>query len=233
MNRTRVTQALFDLDGLLLDTEAIYTAVTQRIVARFGKTFDWSVKAEMIGRGALDASRHLVTALDLPLSAERFLTEREGLLREAFPGTKPKPGAERLVRHLHGSGMPIAVATSSRREFYEIKVSRHRDWFELFDAVVAGDDPEVRNAKPAPDIFLVAAARLGGEPASSLVFEDAPSGLKAGLDAGMRVVAVPDPNMDKGRYRGASLILDSLAEFDPRDFGLAAMVDRRDAREPG
>lgn len=216
----RVTQVLFDMDGLLLDTERIYTEVTQNIVGRFGKVFDWSIKGNMIGRGSRETSEYLVRALELPISADDYLDERDVLLRQAFPAAEPLRGAERLVRHLKRHGIPIAVATSSHLDLYELKVTRHRDWFDLFDAVVTGDHPEVRHAKPAPDIFLAAAARLGGEPAATLVFEDAPSGLAAGLSAGMRVIAVPDPNMDPARYAAAEEILENLEAFDPRRYGL-------------
>lgn len=215
-----VRQVLFDMDGLLLDTESIYTAVTQQVVGRFGKVFDWSVKANMIGRDSRESSRYLVEALELPISAEEYLVERDGLLREAFPRAEAMPGAERLVRRLSAAGIPIAVATSSHLDLFELKTRRHRHWFSLFDTVVTGDHPQVTRAKPAPDIFLVAAANLGGEPARTLVFEDAPSGLAAGNSAGMRVIAVPDPNMDRARYAGAVEILGSLEEFDPARYGI-------------
>jgi pseudouridine-5'-monophosphatase len=86
--------------------------------------------------------------------------------------------------------------------------------------VVTGDDPRVKRGKPAPDIFLAAAARLAAEPASCLVFEDAPSGTGAALAAGMAVVAVPDPNMDRSRYADCHEVLDSLADFRPEAWGL-------------
>ena len=78
----------------------------------------------------------------------------------------------------------------------------------------------MKEGKPAPDIFLLAAERLGIEPAKCLVFEDAPSGMEAALAAGMSVVVVPDPNMDHSLYRNASQILSSLKDFDPEYWGL-------------
>lgn len=220
-----VRQVLFDMDGLLLDTEIIYTEITRQIVGRFGKAFDWSIKANMIGRDSRSSSRYLVEALDLPISAEDYLAERDSLLREAFPRARPLPGARELVIHLARHCVPMAVATSSSRELFECKTVNHGDWFSLFDVVITGDHPEVRHAKPAPDIFLAAAARLGGDPANTLVFEDAPSGLAAGLSAGMRVIAVPDPNMDPARYEGALEILRSLEAFVPARYGLPAFGD--------
>lgn len=216
---TPVTHALFDMDGLLLDTEIIYTQVTQQIVARFGKTFDWSIKSNMIGRRAEESSRYLVNALQLPISPEEYLHERDALMKVAFPHCAELPGARRLISHLSNRGVPIAVASSSSRELYELKTQNH-PWFEMFDIVVTGDDPDINLGKPAPDIFLRAAALIDAVPANTLVFEDAPSGLAAATAAGMRTVVVPDPNMDRTRYDGAAQMLDSLLQFSPGDFGL-------------
>ncbi len=229
-----VKYALFDMDGLLLDTEIIYTEVTQSIVGRFGKIFDWSIKGNMIGLPSLSAARYLIAELDLPISAATYLQERKQLLQAKFPGCKAMPGAEKLIRHLHSHDVPIAVATSSDRALFEAKTSSHKNWFKLFDAVVTSDDPEVRHGKPAADIFNVAASRLDADPENTLVFEDAPSGLAAGIAAGMRVIVVPDPNMDPSRYPGAVRIYDSLDQFNPCDFGLPGYQDRsiREGRAP-
>ncbi len=224
-NSNPVDGVLFDLDGLLLDTESIYTRVSQEIVSRYGKIFDWSVKANMIGRPAIDSSRHLVETLDIPMTPEQYLEEREELLRKYLPECNPLSGAERLVRHFHRNKIPIAIATSSSLELYAIKIQRHHSWIDLFDVVVTSDDPSVRHGKPSPDIFLVAAAKLGIDASRTLVFEDAPSGLAAGKAAGMRVIAIPDPNMDKSRYQDADQILDGLHNFDPPCFGLPDYSD--------
>ena len=141
-----------------------------------------------------------------------------------FPFCEEMPGAKKLITHLKAHAVPIAVASSSSRELFEIKTSKH-PWFEMFDAVVTGDDPEIGQGKPAPDIFLRAAEILDAPPAATLVFEDAPSGLAAASAAGMRTIIVPDPNMDRDRYDGAELILDSLTDFRPGNFGLPNLED--------
>ena len=87
-----------------------------------------------------------------------------------------------------------------------------------------GDDPAVVHGKPAPDIFLVAASRLNAAPEECLVFEDAPSGVQAAKAAGMQVIAVPDPNMDRSAYAGADRILNQLTEFDPSFLGLPPLT---------
>lgn len=206
----RATHVIFDMDGVLLDTERLYTEATQRIVGRFGKTFDWSVKADMIGRPAADSARHLVEALALPITPEEYLAERAALFETLMPTADARPGARALVERLAAAGVPQAVATSSGQRLLGLKTARHHDWFRHFACIVCGDDPRVERGKPAPDIFLVAAAVLGAEPARCVVVEDAPAGVAAARAAGMRVVAAPDPAMDRRRYADADLVVDDL-----------------------
>jgi pseudouridine-5'-monophosphatase len=211
---------IYDLDGLLLDTEPYYTQVNQIIAARFGKHFDWSIKSKMIGLRAIESAGVLIESLQLPISPEDYLKERKHLLEELFPQAQPMAGAEQLTRHFYRHRIPQAIATSSDRRNFELKISRHGNWFCIFDCHVKGDDPEVKQGKPAPDIFLVAARRMKSRPENCLVFEDAPSGLRAARAAGMSVVAIPDPNMDWQAYPEAHQILSSLEEFDPAYWGL-------------
>jgi FMN phosphatase YigB (HAD superfamily) len=93
-------------------------------------------------------------------------------MSERFPKALGMPGAEALVRHLKAHNIPIAVGTSSSRNSFGHKTTLHREWFGLFDTIVTADDPEVGAAKPAPDIFLTAARRLGTAPDDVLL--DAP-----------------------------------------------------------
>ncbi len=202
------------MDGVLLDTERFYTEVTQAIVGRWGKVFDWSVKGHMIGRPARDSARYLVETLGLPITADEYLREREAMLETLFPESDAMPGAHALTASLAERGIGQAVATSSGRRLFDLKTQRHREWFRIFGAVVLGDDPRVGRGKPAPDIFLLAAAELGADPSSCLVVEDAPAGVAAARAAGMQVVAVPDPGMDRDAFTDADTVLDSLAAID-------------------
>ena len=217
-----VTHVLYDMDGLLLDTEPFYTEVTQAIVGRYGHTFEWSLKSRMMGKKAADSARILVDALQLPITPEDYLRERESMLAALFPKAQAMPGAHRLTGHLAGHGIPQAVASSSHRREFELKITQHREWFACFECVVLGDDPAVKRGKPAPDIFLATAARLGATPSQCLVLEDAPSGVEAARAAGMPVVAVSNPNLNPEAYRDATQILPSLESFDPVFWGLPA-----------
>ena len=211
---------IFDLDGVLLDTEHFYTEVTGEICREYGKTFDWSVKRNMIGRPSYESACYLVETLSLPITPDDYLVRRSRRLAELFPTSLEKPGAETFVRALSARGVPIAVATSSERELFDLKTSQHRDWFSLFDAVVVGDDPRVKKGKPAPDVFLVAAEEIGARPAECVVFEDAPAGLDAAHAAGMQVVAIPDDGMDRKVYAAAELVIGTYSEVRPEDLGL-------------
>jgi pseudouridine-5'-monophosphatase len=208
------------MDGLLLDTEPFYTQVSQHIAARYGKVFDWSLKARMIGARAVDSARIFTESLELPIGPEEYLRERKGMLEALFPTAEPLPGALSLTQHLHRHGIPQAVASSSDTRNFGLKTSRHKEWFRVFDCCVLGDDPELARGKPAPDIFLLAAARMRANPARCLVFEDAPAGVAAARAAGMNVVAVPDPNMNRLAFGEADVVLASLEEFDPAPWGL-------------
>jgi pseudouridine-5'-monophosphatase len=210
---------IFDLDGVLLDTEHFYTEVTEEIVREFGKTFDWAIKSNMIGRPSLESAQYLVEALSLPIEPEEYLRRRAIRLEELFPTSTEKPGAEAFTRSLAARGVPIAVATSSEQKLFELKTRRHREWFSIFRAVVVGDDPRVKRGKPAPDVFLAAAGEIGATPGECVVFEDAPAGLEAARAAGMQVIALPDPAMDRARYADADLVVGAYAEVTPEDLG--------------
>ncbi len=216
---------IYDMDGLLLDTEGIYTEVTQQIVGEYGKVFDWSVKEKIIGRRSIQAAEIIVESLDLPISPQDYLDSRKDVLLEKFKDTEALPGAKEMTTHFFKLGIPQAIATSSSSPMFEAKFEKHKKWFSQFTQIVRGDDPELKEGKPAPDIFLLAAKRLGVDPAECLVFEDAPTGTEAALAAGMSVVVVPDPNMDHYNYKNASQIISSLKDFDPEYWGLPKFAE--------
>ncbi|KAL7097436.1 hypothetical protein ACP275_10G144700 [Erythranthe tilingii] len=220
-----ITHVVFDMDGLLLDTEKLYGEVQENILARYNKTFEWSLKAKMMGMKAIEAARLFVeeTGLNGLLSPEEFLVEREDMLRTMFPGCELMPGASRLIQHLHANGIPICVATSSHTRHFQLKTQKHGELFSLMHHIVSGDDPEVKQGKPSPDVFLVAAERFEGgpvDPKKILVFEDAPAGVLAAKNAGMSAIMVPDPRLDSSYHETADQVISSLLDFNPSEWGL-------------
>lgn len=219
----KVTHCIFDMDGLLLDTEKLYTQATQTVLDKYGKTYTWDVKLTLMGLQNREVSRKIVDAYDLPMTWAEYSALQKQAAETIMINAELMPGAERLLRHLHAQNIPFALATSSGAEMVELKTTHHRELFKLFNHRVCGSsDPDVKEGKPAPDIFLVAASRFSDKPTpeNCLVFEDAPNGVKAATTAGMQCVMVPDEHVPPEMCTLATQVLKSLKDFKPEDFGL-------------
>lgn len=218
-----VTHVIFDMDGLLLDTEHIYESSVREICKSFGKDYPWDVRMKVMGTTEQKTGEIVVTEMKLPITVDKFLEMLEELCRKKFGKLDLLKGADRLIYHLHESNIPFCLATSSGQEMAELKMTSHQKLFDLFQHKVMGStDPEVKFGKPAPDIFLIAAQRFRDQPAPDkcLVFEDSPNGVKAGISAGMQCVMVPDKIVAEEKRKEATIVLESLEHFKPELFGL-------------
>ncbi|XP_074657670.1 pseudouridine-5'-phosphatase-like [Tubulanus polymorphus] len=223
----KISHVIFDMDGLLLDTETLYTKATQRVLDEYGgKTYTWEVKSKCMGHKLDEAAQIMIDAYDLPLTPEQYMEKGLEQYKIIFPTAELMPGVKKLVTHLHKHNVPMAVATGASTENFELETMHHKKLFALFDHVVLlSSDPEVAKGKPAPDGFLVCASRFKDKPKPEqvLVFEDADNGVMAATNAGMSVVWIPGPQSqsDRSEYDNvASLTLDSMADFKPELFGL-------------
>ncbi|XP_023708220.1 pseudouridine-5'-phosphatase isoform X5 [Cryptotermes secundus] len=135
------------------------------ICGKYGKSYTFDVREKVLGTVESDSCAILVKEVNLPMSPQELLSQQRLLQREMLPKTKLMPGAERLVRHLHQHGIPIAVATSSSEESVNLKLTNHKELFSLFHHIVmASSDPEVKKGKPSPEIFQICASRFPDKP---------------------------------------------------------------------
>ena len=181
--------AIFDMDGLLLDSEKIYQRSWHALARERGLTLPSTFAQEITGTGT-EQSRLILRKYYPSDDPDRLLAAcKERVMAMEETELDPKPGAAALLKALHDAGWKLAVASSSPRDMVEknLKKTGLDQWMHQ---IVCGN--EVRHGKPAPDIFLLAAQRLGLDPSLCLVLEDSPSGLRAAQAAGCRPVMVPD-----------------------------------------
>jgi HAD superfamily hydrolase (TIGR01509 family) len=185
-----LTEAVvFDLDGVLLQSEEVWDAVRERYVREAGGRYDDEVQRAMMGMSAPEWSRYLheeAGVLEDPEDINRDVVER---MLEAYRRELPLlPGAVEAVRRTAES-FPLALASSSNREIFEAVLDL-AGIAGCFSATVSSE--EVARGKPAPDVYLEAARRLGVEPERCAAVEDSHAGIRSAKSAGMRVVAIPN-----------------------------------------
>lgn len=182
--------AIFDMDGLLLDTERLYQESWVEMARAFGQTPDPAFPAAVSGtsgEGMREVIRRFYPAVDPYAFQAGCIARVDGILDEQGPPVKP--GAGELLEYLGAQGVKLAVASSSGRERILSNLRAARlDHF--FNAVVSGQ--QVERGKPEPDIFLFAAREIGCPPEDCYVFEDSVNGVRAGMAAGCVTVMVPD-----------------------------------------
>jgi pseudouridine-5'-monophosphatase len=214
-----ITHAVFDLDGTLLDSELLYTHAATQVCARFGAEYSYEIKRAIMGGDTLRGAEYVVRELGLPISAQEYNRERERLLEVLFEQVEAMPGAEALIAALRQRNIPIAIATSGHRAITLRKLAKH-PFLRSADVLVCGDDARLRNPKPAPDIFLLAAQDLAADPARCLAVEDSLNGMRAALAAGMRTVALVDPRwgFEQDVFKGAERVIAALGDLALHEF---------------
>ena len=200
---------VFDCDGLLVDSETLWTRAETELFRRHGRAFTLDDKKALLGTGWLAGGRVLERLLDRPGdAAELSQTLLVLVTEEVGRGVEPLPGALELVAELRGR-VPIGVASNSPRGFVEAVLVGGGFDPDDFDASVSGD--ELENPKPAPDAYLEICARLGVESAAAVALEDSPLGVASARAAGIFVIGVPSlPEIELD----ADLVAPSL--LDPR-----------------
>ncbi len=203
---------VFDLDGLMFNTEMIYQRVGTEVLRRRGKTFDEGLLDQMMGRTNRVALSIMIDWHNLDDTVEQLNDESADLFIELLDEhLETMPGLLELLDALERAGFPKAIATSSGPRFAHGVLGRF-DLAKRFEFVLTGDD--VQQGKPHPEMYHLAASRLQIEPAEMLVLEDSQNGCQAAVAAGAIAVAVPEGRSLQHSFVGAALVADSLA--DPR-----------------
>ncbi|GJM41617.1 MAG: beta-phosphoglucomutase [Ardenticatenaceae bacterium] len=180
---------IFDMDGTIVDNMAVHTAVWLEILAGLGVTISGpQFQAAVAGKTNLETLRQLLNPSITEAEALEISYHKEVRYREQYrPIMQPMPGLLPLLQAARQANVPLAVATAAGQENIDFVMNGLQMW-DSFDAIVGADD--VARGKPHPDLFLLAAERLGVPPEQCLVFEDAIAGIEAGRRANMPVIAV-------------------------------------------
>ena len=186
-----IEAALFDMDGLMFDTERMWAEAWGRVAGTWGLAGIDEVVNGMRGRNREGCRQVCLAAYGADFDFDDFQARarEEMAALIAARGLPKKPGLVALLEELHRRGLPAVVATSTRRSTTQSYLAL-AEVDRYFRGVVGGDD--VSRGKPDPEVFLKAAALAGADPARCLVLEDSPNGVQAGAAAGCRVVMVPD-----------------------------------------
>ncbi|KAI3680636.1 hypothetical protein L6452_35409 [Arctium lappa] len=232
MNSVRklVSCVILDLDGTLVNTDGIVCEVLKDYLVKYEKKWDGREAYKIIGKTPIEAAAAIVEDYGLPLSKEDLLSEITLMFSDQWCKLKALPGAYRLIKHLRGHGVQMALASNSPRASIETKISYHPTWKESFSAIVAGD--EVKAGKPSPEIFLEAAKRLSIDPSQCLVIEDSLPGITAAKAAEMEAVAVPSLPKQSHLYAAADEVINSLLDLRPEKWGLPPFEDWIDSTLP-
>ena len=217
-----IKAVLFDMDGLIVDTEPIHFLAFRGMMRQYGHEIDDSLMPSFVGFPEADNIRDLKRVYHLDAPSEEMASRRYALFMKLIR-VEPFdvfPGFWELSEDVRRRGLRQAVVSSSTAEQIEVILGRLFQTRpdlpppqEYFDAIVSGDD--ITRNKPAPDIYLLAAERLSVAPAECLVFEDTPPGVKAAVTAGMAAVAVPNQYTKSLEFPGARGAIGSLCEASP------------------
>ena len=209
-----IEAVIFDLDGVLLDSEQVWDEAREQLAKERGGRWHENAQRDMMGMSSLEWSRYMHDVIGLPEPPEeisREVVERMAkLYREHLPVV---PGAREAVDRL-AARWPLGLASSSNRELIDLALEllgvEH-----LFKATVSSE--EAARGKPAPDVYLEAARRLGVEPAHAAAIEDSENGIRAAKAAGMRVIAIPNQHFPPAEdaLTQADVLLRSLDELTP------------------
>jgi HAD superfamily hydrolase (TIGR01509 family) len=209
-----IEAVVFDLDGVLLDSEQVWDEVREELVKERGGRWHEQAQTEMMGMSSVEWSRYMHDELDLPEPPEEISAEVVRRLDEVYRKQLPLiDGAREAVERL-AARWPLGLASSSNREVIDLVLDLS-GLARYFRVTVSSE--EVPRGKPTPDVYLEAARGLGVPPERCAAVEDSHNGIRSAKAAGMRVIAIPNQHYPPGEeaLALADVTLGSLAELTP------------------
>lgn len=210
----RIAAVIFDLDGVLIDSESVWEEVKKAFTEECGGHWHERAQWDMLGMSSIEWSRYMHEELGVPVPPEEISAKVADRVADRYREELPLlPGAVEAVRRL-AREWPLAVASSANRYLIDLVV----EWAGLADSFRATvSSEEVERGKPAPDVYLEAARRLDADPGTCAAVEDSSNGLRSAAAAGMAVIAIPNadfpPELDALGL--ASLTLEAVADLTP------------------
>jgi HAD superfamily hydrolase (TIGR01509 family) len=209
-----IAAVVFDMDGVIVDSEQVWDEVREAYTREVGGTYGESATRDMMGMSSVEWSRYMADKLGVPGTPEEINAAIVARMLQRYGQAPPLiPGAVEAVRRC-AERWPLAVASSSNPELIEVvlKAAGLRDVIPI-----AVSSQEVARGKPAPDVYLEAARRLGVEARKCAAVEDSHNGILSAKAAGMRVIAVPNPHFppDDETLAQADVVLESIAQLTP------------------
>ena len=177
---------LFDLDGVLIDSEPLHGAAWKETAAFFNLNLNNSQLTFLRGKRRIDCANELVKLIPKTIGVDELLRIHKPISRRLILTAQAMPGSQSLLKMCHRKKIPMGLVTSSSSESLKIKTSHHK-WMNLFSVQVLGDDKLLMNGKPAPDPYLLAAEKLNIAPQECWAVEDSIAGLSSALNAGCNV----------------------------------------------
>ena len=205
---------VFDLDGVLLDSEQLWDEAKHALVTEAGGTWREEAPEVMMGMSSPEWSAYLMNDLAVPLGQPEINREVVRRMEDGYRAGLPLlPGAGETVRAL-AARWPLGLASSSNRELIDLFLEL-AGFGDAFRVTVSSE--EVARGKPSPDVYLEAASRLGADPARCVAIEDSSNGIRAGHAAGMAVIAVPNPHYPPAEdaLALAAATVDGVASISP------------------
>jgi HAD superfamily hydrolase (TIGR01509 family) len=205
-----IAAVIFDLDGLMIDSERYSFQILRAYAAEFNIEFTFENYKQLIGRDSDSSSIYLKEEVGIPLPPAQIMDDHWDRLTDVVTEQgRPMPGLKGLIMALQARRLPLAVASNSRLPYVEraLEAIEVRD---AFRCVFSGY--ELGKSKPDPEVYLQAATCLEVSPMRCLALEDSPTGMKSALAAGMRVVVVPNMDLQDENFKGAFARFHSLEE---------------------